>query len=141
MDNFRARGVRATKFLVEHNREMIRNYEHPDLWDGAVIGFKLQALIREGRGFVVEGNHLLHYPQILALEGAERYYIHVDHATSVKRRETRHRYSPADESFAKIGAAETARWVEPQKTLPGVRVIDGLTTLSTIVRGIIEFGS
>ncbi len=125
MDNFRTRGVRTTKYFVQHNGERVRNFEHPDLWDGNVIAFKLQALIRSGQGFVVEGNHLLHYPAIAAIEATERYYLHVDHAVSVKRRETRHRYSPADESFIRIGQSQTACWVEPQKQLPRVVVIDG----------------
>lgn len=126
MDDFRTRGVRSTKYWIAAGKEKIRNFEHPDLWDGRAIAMKLEALIRAGNGFVIEGNHLLHYPQIAALAPrCDLFYLHVDHAMSVARRRTRHRYSPADESFIQIGEVETARWVVPQKLFPGIHVIDG----------------
>ncbi len=138
MDDFRARGMRATRFMVWHGNEKIRNYEHPDLWDGRALAMKLEALIASGLGFVVEGNHLLHYPEIASLApSCELFYIHVDHKTSVARRETRHRYSPADESFVKIGEAETARWVEPQKQFPKICVLDGTRSIGSIVMSIL----
>jgi len=133
MDDFRSRGVGRTKYFTQHNGEKIRNYEHPDLWDGLAITHKLRAFIRDGLGFVAEGNHLLHYPGIAELaQHWEIVYLAVDHATSVVRRKTRHRYSPADESFIRNGALQTALWVEPQKFLPRVRIIDGTFALDVI---------
>lgn len=139
MDDFRMRRSRMPKFVVQIGKRNVRNYEHPDLWDGRAIAMKLSALIIAGKGFVVEGNHLLYYPEIGALsEGCELYYLHVDHATSVARRKTRHRYLPADESFMKIGEAETARWVIPQKNFPGMVVFDGSRSTGALAGAILQ---
>lgn len=124
MDAFRARGLRL-QFYVDHAGQKVRNYEDPRMWDPNAIACKLRALITTGHGFVAEGNHLLRYPEIAGIPNAEWFYVDVPHAVSLARRKTRHRYLPADESFALIGEEQTKIQVEPQRHFPGVRVLDG----------------
>lgn len=125
MDDFR-RKMNNGFPTVLHNNKRVRTHEDPKSWDGHAIFHKLRALL--ATGFVAEGNHLLMYPQIAALEGTERYYIDVPFAVSVERRKTRHRYLPADVSFNLIGEQETARVVAPQLAMPGVVKLDGTRT-------------
>lgn len=134
MDDFRVRNLRRRLLpLVEHAGQKIRTYEDPIFWDGHAIGCKLRALVQSGSGFVAEGNHLLHYPDVRAIPDTELYYLDVPFKVSVDRRKTRHRYSPADESFALIGEQETQRWVAPQLACRGIIRLDG--TAHTYVTG------
>lgn len=131
MDDFRCKMTHGCAPKVLHGKENIRTYEDPACWDGNAISCKLRALAPTG--FVAEGNHLLMYPQIAAIENTERYYIDVPFSVSVERRKTRHRYLPADVSFNLIGKQETDRVVAPQLTMRGVIRLDGL--LSTYALG------
>lgn len=124
LDDFVIRGARKHQY-VEHEGHQIRSYLNPACWDSNAFGCKLSALQFAGSGFVAEGNHLLHYPQIVAIPNTERYYLDVPFGTSLDRRKCRHKFLPADESFAIIGEEETARWVSPQLKAPGVVRLDG----------------
>lgn len=134
MDDFRVRSHRGRSIpFVDHDGQKIRTYEDPMFWDGHAIGCKLRALVQAGSGFVAEGNHLLYYPEVRAIADTELYYLDVPFKVSVERRQTRHRHSPADESFALIGEHETQRWVAPQLAARGIIRLDG--TASTYVTG------
>lgn len=132
MDDFRIRKSNKVLFTARAGAQEVRSWENPGCWDGNAISSKLRAAHQLGVGYVAEGNHLLMYPGIAALD-AERYYLHVPFKVSLERRRTRHRFLPADESFKLIGVQETARWVAPQQLLPGVVILDG--TAHTYVTG------
>lgn len=138
MDDFRARKSNKTWKYVTVAGRHVRNFEDPSNWDCNAIAGRLLGLTRQNRGFVVEGNHLLQYPEIAALTETERYYLDVSFDVSISRRTTRHRFLPADESFVLIGRSETRRWVEPQKDMPGIRVLDGLAPIQDTVRAIVQ---
>lgn len=134
MDEYRVRSNR-TPIMTEVAGRKVRNYEHPHYWDSNSVACKLRACIQAGAGFIAEGNHLLTYPAIAALaadesNGIELYYLDVPFAVSLERRTHRNRGTLADQAFAIIGEQETAKWVTPQKAIPGVRVLDG-TALTT----------
>ena len=124
LDDFIIRGSRKHHY-VDHEGHQIRSYQNPACWDFHAFGCKLSALLYAGSGFVAEGNHLLHYPQVAAIPETERYYIDVPYGVSLDRRKSGHKFLPADESFAIIGEEETARWVAPQLKMPGVIRLDG----------------
>lgn len=137
MDDFRIRGIRHPPYVMVDGKQ-IRTYEDPRLWDGHAVACKLMALISAGNGFVAEGNHLLHYAPIAALPDTEHYYLDVPFGVSLDRRKTRHRYLPADESFALIGESETARWIAPQLSHPGIIRLDGLLHPEANAANIVE---
>lgn len=137
MDAFRAKGLRL-QFFVEHAGQKVRNYEDPRMWDPNAIACKLRAVIAAGGGFVAEGNHLLRYPEIAGIPHVECFYIDVPHAVSLARRKTRHRYLPADESFALIGEEQTKIQVEPQRHFPGVRVLNGTRPPANVAADVLQ---
>jgi hypothetical protein len=126
MDEFRAKGM----FYVQHAGKNVRNFEDPKLWDKNALSHKLRAAF--AKGFVCEGNHLLVYPQIAELN-CERFYLDCDFATSLARRKTRNRGTAPDWSFAIVGESQTALHVTPQKTMPGVRVLDATRPAAELV--------
>ncbi len=134
MDDFR---IKMRSLYVLHRSQRVRTFESPELWDSNAISYKLRACIRANSGFVVEGNHLLHYPAVASIADSERFYLDVPFKVSLARRKTRHRYLAADESFALIGEGETARYVWPQQALPGVMVLDGTKPVANIVSAIL----
>lgn len=133
MDDFRAKSYLHGQFPQVGR---IRNYEHPDCWDPVAISSKLRTMSRRGEGWIAEGNHLLHYPAVAELE-SERYYLDVSFEVSLERRKSRHRFSPADESFVAIGREQTQLWVAPQKLLPGVVTFDGRRTTEWLANQIL----
>lgn len=137
MDDFRVKMVRNAP-TVEVGGRKIRSYENPVAWDANAIWFKAQACIKSGMGFVIEGNHLLQYPRIAEIPDTERVYLDCDFATSIARRKQRNRGTAADESFAIIGEGETARWVVPQKAMPGVRVLDATRPTAELLAEIVS---
>lgn len=125
MDDFRAKSYPKQQFpYVWIKGQRIRNYESPTCWDPVAISSKLRTMSQRGEGWIAEGNHLLVYPAVAELE-SERYYLDVPFEVSLERRKSRHRFSPADESFAAIGREQTQLWVAPQRLLPGVVTFDG----------------
>lgn len=140
MDDFRIKAHRNQP-RVKTKWGLVRSYEDPTMWDGHAIACKLRALVHSGSGFVVEGNHLLRYPEITALAMLcypVSFYIDVPFRVSLSRRKARHRHMMADESFALIGESETDRWVVPQKKMPGVTVIDGTMDAAAVVAAILQ---
>lgn len=137
MDDFRIRKSNKVLFTARAGTQEVRSWENPGCWDGNAISSKLRAAHQLGVGYVAEGNHLLMYSGIAALD-AERYYLHVPFKVSLQRRKTRHRFLPADESFKLIGESETLRWVAPQQDLPNVVLVDGDNPTYTLVQQILR---
>lgn len=130
LDDFRRRAIR----MVEYQGARVRSYEHADCWDGLAFA---AALASFHGPFVAEGVCPLIYRQVLDWVDADRFYIDVPFSVSLARRMQRNRHKPSDEAFALIGESETKRWVEPQKTLPGVRVLDGTLSPSELIPALI----
>lgn len=136
MDDFR---VRRRWPLYVDSAKKLRTFESPLLWDGRAIACKLRACIQAGSGFVTEGNHLLYYPEIAALPDVECFYLNVPFAVSLKRRQARHRGTEADRAFALVGESEIKRYVLPQRSVPGITVLDGTTHVANSVADILGF--
>lgn len=136
LDEFRARGKRNAPYLAVGGLR-VRNFEHPDNWDGNALSFKMLACVRNHGGFVAEGNHLLVYPNVASIAETERFYLDVPFKVSLERRKSRHRYLPADESFALIGEDQTRLWVWPQQALPGITILDGTKPVIETVAAIL----
>ena len=125
--------ISKPKLFVETPTGMVRTFERPVLYNGAMLAIKLSNRVS---GFVVEGFCLLNYPQILALPAA-RYYLDVPFSICAKRRAARLPQRPSDESFSIIGEQETAAYVFPQSKLAGVRLLDGLRPIDELAASIV----
>lgn len=121
LDDFRRR---VKRFVTGTD---VRNYEHPDCWDGRTFA---EALATCTGPFIAEGVCPLHYREVLEWVDADRFYMDVPFAVCLARRKARGRHGPSDTAFAMFGEGETREWVEPQRAVAGVRILDG--TLPTM---------
>lgn len=111
--------IRRSPLYVETAQGRVRNYEHPSLYDGAMLAADITA---HAVPVVAEGLCLLHYPEIQRIP-ALRIFLAAPFETCLRRRQQRRPARPSDRSFAVIGREQTELWVEPQRRLPGVIVV------------------
>ncbi len=133
IDDYRRRGVRR---MVQCNGELVRTFEHPDHWNGLGLSLRLNALDRLKVPWVAEGVLLWHYAFVAALP-ARRFFVDVPFEVCVARRRQRARHSESDRSFALVGAAETERWVHPQRDC-GAIVLDGTQSPESLAAEIVS---
>jgi uridine kinase len=118
--------------LVDTEKGRIRSFEQPHLYDGAHLAKHIEKHVNTGRGVVAEGFVLLAYPEIMALP-AIRFYLEVSFATCRERRLKRFPRRRSDEAFKMIGESENARFVLPQRALPGVHSLDGTFSVEKLM--------
>jgi len=88
-------------------------------------GQRLAREIASAAGVVVEGFCLFCYPDILALR-AQSFYVDVPFSVTVERRSRRRPKRLSDRSYSLIGEQENAAFILPQRSLPGIRVLNGM---------------
>lgn len=118
LDSFRARCIRH----VDHGGKQYRAYEHPDCWHGRAFAGMLAT---QSGPWIAEGTCLFQYREVLEWLDAARFFVEVPFQVCLARRLKRGRHGPSDEAFAAIGEAETLRWIEPQRKVAGVHILDG----------------
>lgn len=127
LDSFRSR----TKRYVQINGVEWRDYENPDCWHGRAFA---QMLATQQGPFIAEGTCLFRYREVIDWLDADRYYVDVPFAVSLERRRARARNKQADETFAATGENGLIRWVEPQKLIPYMRILDGLMPTAELLK-------
>jgi len=112
LDDFFIRGAKA---YVDTPQGKVRTFERPELYDGGRLAAQIA---NRTSGLVADGFCLFAYAQVLDLP-ARRFYLDVPFPVCAARRAARKPQRLSDKSFALIGEAETARYILPQRSLPG----------------------
>jgi uridine kinase len=135
----------------------IRTSERPELYDGE----KLAGIAQEwknkksvklfeyhskeyhprevcgGEFLILEGFLLFQYPTLLSCCDL-KFYIDLTWETIAARRLARNRSPARDAEFVRIGKSENRKYVEPQKFMQDVIVIDGLEPSRKIAEKIVQ---
>ena len=126
--------IRGAKAFVDTPSGPVRTFERPELYDGAKLSMRV---FNSPSKRVVEGFCLFAYPAIMDLPGV-RFYVDVPFEVCLERRMARRPHRPSDRSFALVGRQENDTFVLPQKTAPGVMVLDGLKPPSELVEEVLR---
>jgi len=135
----------------------VRTFERPELYRGDELARISRELAQDGHSTFKELKHrvektiTLSASDYLILEGFILYqyesirkicdlmfYIDVPWDEMVRRRTARPTEPKTDEAFFKIGKIETQTYVEPQKKMPKVIVLDGTQSTDSIAQQIVQ---
>lgn len=121
--------IPRARVFVDTNGGPVRTFERPELYDAARLARHVAAVPGP---VVTEGFCLLGYPEFRE-QDALRVYVDVPFDICLARRLARRPIRPSDQSFRIIGRSESAAFVEPQRKVPGVVVLDGRNSTDELV--------
>lgn len=125
--------IPRARIFVETPGGRIRTFERPELYDAGRMARDVAAV---NGAVVAEGFCLLGYGEFRA-QNAVRVFVDLSFDICLARRLARRPVRPSDKSFRVIGESESATFVEPQRDIPGVVVLDGRRPTSELLRAVL----